>query len=735
MDGYSTARAHVFDELHRLDLLLALRVTQARRDPARAAFDQFHGLFLSEDEIDAILARGQRPLGAVPAATDDEAVRRIRVQEQLIAERTVATSRSGAELPLVRLTRLFDLAPFDVDALMICLAPELDPRYGTLYAYLQDDATRRCATNGLVLATLCDTPEDRLRGRARLGAAAPLARYGLLVEGDATPSRVHGFLGSSLRVDAGVVEFLLELNPLDSELRRLVRTVVPPGDGLERARLTPAARMFADAFLAEARALGQRRQSGVLQMALWGKEGAGKKFLAERLCGELRIPLLVADTPSLLAEPARFTALLGRVLREGALRHRAVFLDRADALVGDGEPAVTSRRQLRETARQYRGLLFVGSRTAPVDGDGALVFEVADPGFVERRALWSSAIEQAGHEPPPAPGLDALADTFPLTPGELLRAVSDAGRAALVARGTSSATLDELFAACRAQRRAGLGTLARRMVPVYDWADIVLPPQEMQQLREICLHARHRQRVFGGWGFDRKFSLGKGLNVLFVGESGTGKTMAAEVMAADLKLELYKVDLSCVVSKYIGETERNLSAIFREAEDSRNSAVLFFDEADALFGKRSEVKDAHDRYANIEINYLLQRLEEYSGVVILASNFRRNIDDAFIRRLRFVVEFPFPEEKSRERIWRGVFPADTPVASSIDYGFLASRLKLTGGSIRNIVLHAAFLAADEGAAVGMDHLMRAVRREFQKTGRLCVRSDFGPYFDLVEGAA
>jgi SpoVK/Ycf46/Vps4 family AAA+-type ATPase len=734
MDGYPDARAHVFDELHRLDLLLALRVAQARRDPSRAAFDQFHGLFLSEDEIDAILAPADRSAAALPSA-DEEAMRRIRAQEQQIAERTVGTPRSGAELPLVRLTRLFELAPFDVDALMICLAPELDPRYGTLYAYLQDDATRRCATNALVLATLCDTAEDRLRGRARLGPSAPLARYGLLVDGDPAPPRAPGFLGRSLRVDAGIVEYLLQLSSLDSELRRSVHVVVPPGEGLERARLTPAAKAFADAFLAEARALGQRRHSGVLRVALWGKPGAGKKFLAESLCGELRIPLLVADTPSLLTEPVPFAASLGRVLREGALRHRAVFLDRADAVIGDSESAVSARRQLLETAREYRGVLFVGSRTAPVDADDALVFEVADPDFAARRALWSSAIAGAGHEPLAAPDLDRLADTFPLTPGEVLRASSAAGRTALATRGTSSATFDELFAACRALGGAGLGALARRMVPVYGWHDIVLPAQEMRQLREICLHARHRQRVFGGWGFDRKFSLGKGLNVLFVGESGTGKTMAAEVMAADLKLELYKVDLSCVVSKYIGETERNLSAIFREADDSRNSAVLFFDEADALFGKRSEVKDAHDRYANIEINYLLQRLEEYSGVVILASNFRRNIDDAFIRRLRFVVEFPFPEEAFRERIWRGVFPADTPLAPSIDFGFLAARLKLTGGSIRNIVLHAAFLAADDGTAVGMDHVMRAVRREFQKTGRLCVRSDFGPYFDLVEGAA
>jgi AAA+ superfamily predicted ATPase len=730
MEGYADVRAHVFDELHRLDLLLQLRVAHARRDPSRAAFDQFHGLFLSEEEIDAIVA----PAGREPASPPDDAetLRRIAAQERLIAERIVATPESGAALPLLRMTQLFELSPFDLDALFICLAPEIDPRYGRLYAYLQDDATRRFATNALVLTLLCDSAEERLCGRARLGPSGPLARYGLVADADAAAPRGRNFLDRPLRVDAGIVDYLLDLEPFDSEIRRFVR-VAAPAPGSAAARLSPESVAFARAFTAQARELVPQRRS-VLRVALWGKRGAGKKFLARTLCADLCIGLLVADVPSMLAEPAPMSVSLGRLLRDGALRHCAIYLDRADALAGDDEAAVSVRRQVEETGRDYRGILFLGSQGAPAGG-GGFTFEVGEPDFTLRRALWASMLEDAGHAPLAAAELDRLADTFTLTPGGIRQAAADAGRVAAIARGTPSATLDDLFAACRSQARGGLGALARRIVPVYGWPDIVLPAAELRQLREICLHARHRQHVFGGWGFERKFSLGKGLNVLFVGESGTGKTMAAEVMAADLKLELFKVDLSTVVSKYIGETERNLSTIFREAEESRNSAVLFFDEADALFGKRSEVKDAHDRYANIEINYLLQRLEEYSGVVILASNFRRNIDDAFIRRLRFVVEFPFPEEEYRERIWRGVFPADTPRDPAIDFGFLASRLKIPGGSIRNVVLHAAFLAADDNAPVGMDHLMRAVRREFQKTGRLCVRSEFGPYFDLVEGAA
>jgi SpoVK/Ycf46/Vps4 family AAA+-type ATPase len=289
---------------------------------------------------------------------------------------------------------------------------------------------------------------------------------------------------------------------------------------------------------------------------------------------------------------------------------------------------------------------------------------------------------------------------------------------------------NDLNQACRAQAGSRLPALARKIDPIFKWNDIILPNDCLGQLREVCAHVRHRQHVFGDWGFDGKISLGKGLSILFVGPSGTGKTMAAEIIAGELALELYKIDLSCVVSKYIGETEKNLSRVFAEAEAT--NAVLFFDEADAIFGKRSEVKDSHDRYANIEINYLLQRMEEYEGIVILASNFQKNIDEAFTRRLRFIIGFPFPEKDYRGRIWRKVFPANAPLAPDIDFDFLAQKLKLSGGNIRNIALSAAFLAAANSGHVHMEHIVCAVKREFQKMGRLCVKSDFEQYFEFIE---
>jgi SpoVK/Ycf46/Vps4 family AAA+-type ATPase len=290
-------------------------------------------------------------------------------------------------------------------------------------------------------------------------------------------------------------------------------------------------------------------------------------------------------------------------------------------------------------------------------------------------------------------------------------------------------TPEDLYAGCRAQSNQKLNSSARKLAPRHSWEDLILPQNELAQLAEICAQLKHQRKVYGDWGFGRKVSPSKGLCVFFYGPSGTGKTTAVEILAKELQLEVYKVDLSAVVSKYIGETEKNLSAIFREAETS--NAILFFDEADALFGKRSEVKDAHDRYANIEINYLLQRMEEFEGLVILATNLRKNIDEAFFRRMHFAVEFPFPEEKYRYRIWKQHFPQAAPMADDIDFNFLANRLNVTGGNIKNIVVNAAFMAAENSGVINMKHLVRAASREYEKIGRLCTESEFAPYHALL----
>jgi len=349
------------------------------------------------------------------------------------------------------------------------------------------------------------------------------------------------------------------------------------------------------------------------------------------------------------------------------------------------------------------------------------------PPYAERRRLWQASLNGDGAE---APDLDQLAARFRFTRREIKNAVHAARNLARLRDGASAAlTQADLRSACRAESSRRLGGLARKLETRYAWADLVLPANETRQLREIVQYIQHHEGVYSDWGFGRKHTLGRGINILFSGASGTGKTMAAGIMAAELGLDLYKIDLSVIVSKYIGETEKNLARVFQEAESS--NAILFFDEADALFGKRSEVKDSHDRYANIEVNFLLQKMEEHEGIVILATNLSKNLDDAFLRRLQFTVLFPFPERDERLEIWRRVFPAEAPLAADVDLDFLARRLKIAGGNIKNIALGAAFLARAERATIGMRQIILSAKREYQKVGKLCVKADFGDYHELV----
>ena len=344
--------------------------------------------------------------------------------------------------------------------------------------------------------------------------------------------------------------------------------------------------------------------------------------------------------------------------------------------------------------------LALGDRTV-------LLVEAPPPTYAERQQAWTDLT-----------GVQDTADVsakFRLSMGQIVEA-AEVARLNATARGDGrSRRLSDLDLGSRQASSSRLGELAARLPPGYRWDDLVVPERQLELLQSISAYLRHRDRVLSDWGYDRSVARTQGLKVLFAGESGTGKTMAAQVLAAELGLELFRVDLATIVSKYIGETEKNLDRIFGAADGS--NAILFFDEADALFGKRSEVSDSHDRYANIEVAYLLQKMEGYAGAVILATNFRRNIDDAFVRRLDFVIDFPFPEAEDRKRIWRLLLPEEAPIADDLDIDFLATQFKLSGGGIRNCSLSAAFQAADDDGVIGMRHLVRAVALEYGKQGR------------------
>jgi hypothetical protein len=356
-------------------------------------------------------------------------------------------------------------------------------------------------------------------------------------------------------------------------------------------------------------------------------------------------------------------------------------------------------------AEQMRGVLILSTpqRVNKIRRP-SITFDVARPSQSEQRALWLRAGEAAADKLNSQ--VEALVSQFDLS----THTIYEVSEGSLLRAASLNDIGVEFWDACRVQTRPHLDNLAQRIELSATWDNLVLPERQKTVLKEIAVHIRYRGRVYDAWGFAAKSSRGLGISALFEGASGTGKTMAAEVLANELRLDLYRIDLSQVVSKYIGETEKNLRQVFDAAE--AGGAILLFDEADALFGKRSEVKDSHDRYANIEVSYLLQRMEAYRGLAILTTNMKSTLDTAFLRRIRFVVQFPFPDASYRAEIWKRIFPRETPT-DGLDIGKLA-RLNIAGGNIRNIALNAAFLAANDGGAVRMGHILAAARSEYGK---------------------
>lgn len=717
---------YLMAELGLLDLALGREVLQARHNFAHDQREGFAGLFISEQEVDRLLGHAPEPQVEPPA----KLLKAIDARRKEIERRKKASLKQDVYLALPRLAQLFGLTPFEEQTVLICLAPELDLKYEKLFAYLQDDITKKRPTIDLILKLLCTTPDEKLRGRSLLSPPATLFRSQILRSQETEEAFS---LSRSLRLDERILKFLLAIDGLHQAQAHNIK-LLSTKRKLRNLRWSKAIRTRLLGIASEH--LRNNLSSGrKLIYHLYGPPGTGKKTLASSLCKELDVALIVIDLNSVLRGGQNFEETVRSLLREAILQPAAVFLENYDQALEKDDEGLFHQQTLARAIEDFSWLTFISTETHLKSTEHFknhlfLSVELRKPSLRMRASLMKKMTKEATGGTELDTDWGELAAKFHLTPGQMEAAIATArNHAHLREGGQPTLTTRDLYKGCRAYSHQKMATLARKLTLRHTWDDITLPPDSMAQLRELCAQMKYRHKVYSEWAFERKVSLQKGICALFHGQSGTGKTMAVEIVARELRLAAYKIDLSTVVSKYVGETEKNLNAIFREAETA--NAILFFDEADAIFGKRTEVKDAHDRYANIEINYLLQRLEEFSGVVILATNLRKNIDNAFYRRMDFAIEFPFPDEAGRYLIWKQHFPATAPVADDVDFSFLAERITIPGGNIKNIVLNAAFLAAEQRGAIKMEHLIHATRREYEKIGRMCTEMEFAPYHALL----
>ena len=624
----------------------------------------------------------QRHLSAALARVRAILERHVHVGDSEALAWSTPMDEAGGPYAIELLCRSFGLSAFERDTLLLCAGVELDTTIARLCAEAQNDPARPVMTFSLALAVLPD---------AHWSALAPDAplRHWRLVELSQSGAPLTG---RQLSIDERALHFLAGFQHLDERLLGLVEPVSAKGE------LVASHQALSERIVG---AWNQGQATPLIQIC--GPAGVGRREIAAVACAALGLQLFVMYGDNVPTTPSELEGLARLWSREATLRGAALYLDAT--AVDQSDQRVTNA--LTRFAERLLCPVLLGSRERwPLPRRLSLALDVRKPTADEQRALWRAELGPAaadlnGH-------VDRLVAQFNLD----WCAISAAATQAL-SGGAGEELARELWDASRAQARPRLDGMAQRIEAQAGWSDLILPAHERQLLHEVAAQVSQRSTVYDRWGFGALSSRGLGINALFAGPSGTGKTLAAEVLARALHLDLYRIDLSGVVSKYIGDTEKNLRRVFDTAEDG--GAILFFDEADALFGKRSEVKDSHDRYANIEINYLLQRMEQYRGLAVLATNSKGALDSAFLRRIRYVVNFPFPNAAQRLEIWRRSFPPGAPL-EGLDLPKLA-RLSIAGGNIRNIVLNAAFLAAGAGEPVQMAHLLRAARQEYEKLER------------------
>ena len=705
-------RKYLQDEVRRLRLLFRRRILWMRRIWQQDPLSNNRGLVISDAFADRLVRGTDAEEEASFYKNDAECLVIAETLNELEAQ--LATCRRGlteeGQIPsLEELCRAFHLSPFERDVLLLSFAVRTDPDFAVLSGYLHDDANACYLTETQVTNILCTEPDEREAARSAFLPNEPLRGF-RLISLDRGAARIGQ--PAIISIDERVADYIRGVNHFDERLSRLLRIITPLSSAAGHQELVDSLLRSAEAFAGQVWPM----------IHFTGAPDSGKEFAAAEFCARLGAHLYQLNLRQLPIHEEDRHQLLHLLERESMLSHFALYVNLDEIELSDKVQMAAAKDWVERSG----GILFVGARERVEFNRPLFHFAIAKPGAAAQRAIWNKLLADV---PNSVNGqIESIVEQFNLGPSAIPAAIAS-GVARAQRRSTElNLAPADLWQACREQVGWRLGGLAQRLDLYYGWDDIVLPDDTANQLREIASQVAARAQVYEHWGFGARLPRGRGISALFSGPSGTGKTMAAEIIARHLELDLYRIDLAGVVSKYIGETEKNLRSVFDAAEES--GAILFFDEADALFGRRSEVKDSHDRYANIEIDYLLQRMEEYRGLAILCTNRRSSLDRAFLRRLRFLVEFPFPDGEQRRTIWQKVFPPEAPL-EALDLDALA-HLEISGGNIRNVALNAAFLAAQQQTNIQMKHVLHAARREYVKIDKLLTEAEFGAHYGQMK---
>jgi len=652
----------------------------------------------SSEEV-ALALRGELTEPSADADREDARVAEVRAE-------MIAAMAAEPRAPLGRLVRAFWLDPLDIDIIAVLLAPELDPELERAFAFALDDFTRKRLDVGFLCRLLGGRDEAAIdRYYARLDDGAPLRRNNLLVL--SAPAENAASSLRTVRLADRIVSFLRGHDTIDEQVRGFVRIVREPA--------AIAAVVMAPEVIAQIRRALAGTNNAPARVLLAGAEGTGRGMVVEAILGEHNIPVVRIDLAAIANDPTIYTRL-GAALREAALRDAVALLEGGTAFKDEAPRALA--QAIADAAATLAVPLVITLAARPAWLANAIhdlvELDVPAPSFRERLELWKREIPQPLAA---AEDIETVAARYAFTGATITRVARRAEAAARLRDPTNPKIhLDELGDAARLTFSHRLGGMAQRIPTGFKWEDLVLPKETMDAVREVLRFARYRPVLLEDWGFAAKLPYGRGVSAILAGPPGTGKTMVAQLLAHELGYDLYRIDLSQVVNKYIGETEKNLSRIFDEAETSH--AILFFDEADSLFAKRTNVTSANDRYANLEVNYLLQRMETYDGITLLATNLEQGLDEAFKRRVRFSVGFELPEAPERARLWKSMFPPKAPLAPNVDWDLLARQFVMAGGYIKKAVLRAALMAAEGNRAVTTADLVEAARLEYREMGRI-----------------